>query len=64
MLASRVQKHIRAWLLVDAKLVQGQWLALQVLAPAQAQLEEPDPGASERPASILCDDFTGVPLEV
>lgn len=48
----------------DDKLLQGQCLALQALAPAQAQLEEPDPGASERPASIYCDDFTGVSLEV
>ena len=54
--------HVLGW--PYHKLTMGHWLALQALTPAHALLEEPDPGASERPAGIRGDKFSGTPLEV
>jgi len=36
----------------------------QALAPAAGLLEDPEPGAAERPAGIHGDGFSGVLLEV
>ncbi len=49
---------------LSRRFVTQEGVVLQALAPAPGLLEDPDPGAAERPAGIHGDGFSGVPLEV